>query len=448
MSYLLFQADARRLPIESGTVQCAVTSPPYFGLRDYGTAKWDGGDPACNHLSDATGGNPAQGPNIGNNNNNGPPFKDICGKCAAKRIDDQIGIEKTPQEYIDNIRAVFRELWRVLRDDGVVFLNLGDSYAGGGGYSPNSPSNLLNSKQSKNRGSKKGTSVPNGLKPKDQILIPHRVVIALQADGWYVRDTIIWDKRNPMTSSVRDRTTTAHEYIFLLTKSARYFYDAFAISEPAATKPHRCHGKKLDATRRDHNRLDEIWGTERRNKRSVWTIPLKSYKGAHFATFPIQLPTLCIQAGSSQKGCCPHCRAPWERIIEKKRVRTRPGTDTKIARTTVIESGNRDAGRHVSLSQEAGWQPTCKCSPHEPIPCLILDPFGGAQTTGVAAILLGRSYMGVDLNPKYLALGKKRLDRQISKMATPLFNLPNLTPEKAQQKSPAVVAGRQFGMFD
>jgi DNA modification methylase len=241
--------ELRKLPAES--VQCCVTSPPYWGLRDYG-------------------------------------------------IDGQLGLEKTPEEYVTKIVEIFREVSRVLRDDGTLWLNLGDSYAGCGGFSPNTPSNLNGSKQNTSVGSIKGTIKPRGLlKPKDLVGIPWRVAFALQADGWYLRSDIIWHKPAPMPESVTDRPTNSHEYIFLLSKSQRYYYDAEAIRDKAVVEGGRICGPKNDASRNDASTTGSIRGDGQfRNKRTVWTIATHPYKEAHFATFPEKLPKLCILAGS------------------------------------------------------------------------------------------------------------------------------------------------------
>jgi len=232
------------------SVQCCVTSPPYFGLRDYG-------------------------------------------------VDGQIGLEPTPEEYVDKMVRVFREVRRVLRDDGVLFLNLGDTYAAGG-LGPGS------GKQTTNFGSCNGSHIekprqaPAGLKPKDLVGIPWRVAFALQADGWWLRQDIIWSKPNPMPESVTDRCTKSHEYIFLLTKSARYYYDAEAVKEqsiePIRAREKRNGESAVDTKLRGFDCNCGCDGT--RNRRSVWTITTKPFKEAHFATFPPEIPEICIRAGS------------------------------------------------------------------------------------------------------------------------------------------------------
>jgi len=240
--------ELRNLPDES--VNCCVTSPPYWGLRDYGVA-------------------------------------------------GQLGLEKTPEEYVAHMVEVFREVRRVLRSDGTLWLNLGDSYAsntkGTGGPSD---------KQDSNAGSRyEPRKLVHGLKEKDLCGIPWRVAFALQSDGWWLRQDIIWAKPNPMPESVRDRCTKAHEYIFMLTKSARYWYDAGAISEKFSGVPYqgRDNGAIMNGDRKDKGRTIGMT-TATRNRRTVWTIATQPYPEAHFATFPQEIPELCIKAGCPKGG--------------------------------------------------------------------------------------------------------------------------------------------------
>jgi site-specific DNA-methyltransferase (cytosine-N4-specific) len=237
--------------IEEKSVQCVVTSPPYWNLRDYQTAEWQQGDKECDHVEKKPFGGSStlrdmslettkkevEGKSI--------QYKSKCKKCGAIRKDSQLGLEETPEEFIENMVKVFRGVKKSLKDDGTLWLNLGDSYS-----------------QTKN---------------KQLLGIPWRVALALQQDGWYLRQDIIWHKPNPMPESVKDRCTKAHEYIFLLSKSPQYYYDSDAIRD----KPN--YGEEVGA-----------------NKRSVWSINVKPYKEAHFATFPEKLPELCIKAGSKK----------------------------------------------------------------------------------------------------------------------------------------------------
>lgn len=350
------------LPAQS--VHCCVTSPPYFGLRDYGTATWEGGDAECDHLEMPCGMSAKNtlGPNgflpdtNAANVGRALQFRHKCQKCGATRIDSQIGLEPSPQAYVEQLVAVFREVRRVLRDDGTLWLNLGDSYAGGGNYRGISSESTLTEKQRSNRGATGVSQVlgargkDTGLKDKDLIGIPWRVALALQADGWYLRQDIIWAKPNPMPESVTDRCTKAHEYIFLLSKNARYYYDADAIAEDA-TKPVGSNGNfgnKDSAARLVSNLTGNMkpgaqyLTKETRNKRSVWEIATQPYSEAHFATFPPALIEPCILAG------CP-----------------KDGT--------------------------------------------VLDPFSGAGTTGLVADRLNRNALLIELNPQYSAMGQTRI---------------------------------------
>jgi len=262
---LLIKASARAIPLQDHSVQCIVTSPPYWGLRDYGTP-------------------------------------------------GQLGLEQTPDLYVTTMLKVFRECWRVMRDDGTLWLNLGDSY---NGYMANQRGTGLEVKRRYGLRSKE-------LKQKDLVGIPWRVAFALQADGWYLRSDIIWSKPNPMPESVTDRPTRAHEYLFLLTKSRRYYYDAKAIQEPAVYgdhprtvlglhKPLNTPGQpphtglhsgfKQDGHGRRHDGFNARWfdgarAPDTRNRRSVWTVATQPYSGSHFATFPEKLIEPCILAGS------------------------------------------------------------------------------------------------------------------------------------------------------
>jgi len=346
VGYQLLQGDCIQvLPtLPAASVHCVVTSPPYFGLRDYGH-------------------------------------------------DGQMGLEPTPSEYVQKLVAVFREVWRVLCDDGTVWLNLGDSYAGSwGNYSGQNRGNgsqreITNGSQAHQKAydGKEDWRPPtsnkmDGIKPKDLIGIPWMVAFALRADGWYLRSDIIWHKPNPMPESVQDRPTKAHEYLFLLAKSERYYYDSQAIAEPAVTndmrRPYGSQGawqldgrpeeqrpngklrgkagknafrgqgaERKNATgpaNRDGRDLKDVGTGPTRNKRSVWTVATRPYKGAHFATYPIELVRPCILA-------------------------------------------------------------SC------PVGGVVLDPFNGSGTTGAAAIGSGRQYIGIDINPEYIELAHKRL---------------------------------------
>ena len=382
------------------SVHCVITSPPYFGLRDYGTATWQGGKEDCDHSNFSA--------------------ELTCEGCGAQRIDSQIGLEPSPAEFVENMLIVFREIHRVLRDDGTLWLNLGDSYAGSGkGRNADGSANVdPNSKQATSLGTILGTlhkATPDGLKPKDLMGIPWRVAFALQADGWYLRQDIIWHKPNAMPSSVTDRCTTAHEYLFLLTKKPRYFYDAEAIKEPAVYAGDN-RGARGDARRgTTYNSMSGSTGTHR-NRRSVWSINTKPYKGAHFATFPPTLVEPCIKAGTSEFGCCAECGTPYIRLVEKGEP-VLQAWSAKGAGQYDIETGemrrtSREDGstlKHVVPTVTVGWERGCDCETDQVVPCTVLDPFAGAGTTLAVAKELGRYGVGCELNPEYAKLIEKRL---------------------------------------
>jgi len=343
--------------IEPESVQTVVTSPPYWGLRDYQTASWDGGSDDCDRKSHKTVNSTYKTPDHHREemaeNLFPTQYKDTCLKCGAKRIDSQVGMENTPDEYVDGLVDVFREIRRVLKKDGTVWLNLGDTYSGTG-----HKGDLVDPKYTEGRtGQKKAlNNKVQGLKPKDLVGIPWRVAFALQEDGWYLRSDIIWHKPNPMPESVTDRPTKSHEYIFLLSKSPHYYYDADAIREPYTEEMNRWGGQKLKAdgvsswdegTGHDTYRNRDLRPNDLgRNKRDVWTVNTKSFPEAHFATFPEKLIDTCIKAGSKEND-------------------------------------------------------------------IVLDPFSGAGTTGVVACKLNRTYIGIELNPDYAEMSKNRLARTV-----------------------------------
>jgi DNA modification methylase len=286
--------------LDEQCVQCCVTSPPYWGLRDYG-------------------------------------------------VDGQLGMESTPDEYTARMVEVFRDVRRVLRDDGTLWLNLGDSYAGVEGGAIDGRVRLR-SRTGYRYWRRSGRKMfGSGLKPKDLVGIPWRVAFALQADGWYLRQDIIWHKPNPMPESVTDRCTRAHEYIFLLSKASRYYYDHEQVKKPMTRAPHAPMNKKLDAGRNDHDQMGKVQGAGGlRNLRSVWTVTPKPIPEAHFAVFPPKLVEPCILAG------CP-----------------KGGT--------------------------------------------VLDPFMGAGTTGLVAAQHDRDFIGIELNPDYLEIARRRIEAERAK---------------------------------
>jgi DNA modification methylase len=388
MTWKLLQGDVldKLSEIETGTVQTCVTSPPYWNLRNYG-------------------------------------------------IDGQIGLEETPEEYVEKMVQVFREVKRVLRDDGTVWLNLGDSYANA---NPGSGGQCKLSGAGRNMTEARYTNIKrdvSSLKPKDLVGIPWRVAFALQADGWYLRSDIIWAKPNPMPESVTDRPTKAHEYIFLLSKSKRYFYDAEAIKEMAVSgedmgvlrsvvhtdgKYVAWHAKSIK-DRQDAGVDSKTAGTGFRNKRTVWTIATQPYSGAHFATFPPKLIEPCILAGTSPKAC-EVCGAPWERVVERQAGVSKECPKTQAAHEArggtgkpVGTVGKSGSGRIDGYSITTGWQPTCSCKNEGTGRCIVLDPFVGSGTTLWVAERFGRDSIGIELSPEYCELINKRMaNRQMT----------------------------------
>jgi DNA modification methylase len=446
MSYRIIVGDAleRLTELEAASVQTCVTSPPYWGLRDYGTATWEGGDDECDHLPPPTRASVTS--TLKNDGRPNPgakayeaatptPYRDECGKCGAKRIDSQLGLEPTPDEYVEKLVDVFRGVWRVLRDDGTLWLNLGDSYAGSWGNQGRKaergtqrPINgemltPVHDERYPSKGSNTGTPPP-GLKPKDLVGIPWRVAFALQADGWYLRSDVIWSKPNPMPESVTDRPTKAHEYLFLLTKSPRYFYDADAIRE-TFDAPEGPSGRRAIRPGVDTNGGGQASGEQfrgylenaGRNKRSVWTVSTQPYPGAHFATFPPKLIEPCVKAGTPPKACG-LCGAPWQRQTEHGEIQSTGGSKTGARASNMdtvsslgqsAEKGAFNTGEFIQRERiTTGWTATCEHDDDSGV-AVVLDPFNGAGTTGIVATRLERDYVGIELNPEYADMARRRI---------------------------------------
>ena len=399
--------------LPAGSVHCCVTSPPYWALRSY--------------LPDEH------------------PDKHL-----------ERGLEKTPDEYIASMVAVFREVWRVLRDDGCLWVNIGDSY-NAGTSAPSKPSKTADvggwtTRSGESAGALRVDAA--GLKPKDLVGIPWRLAFALQSDGWYLRQDIIWSKPATMPESVRDRCTKSHEYIFLLTKRPRYFWDAEAVKERATGKP--CGNTKPtkggieyeagNELLRVHRNLHKIAAATNRNRRSVWTINTEPFRGAHFATFPTKLVEPCILAGTSAAGCCEQCGKPWERETVSSRVPTRTGKNSKVNAIILDPQspyqqhngdicGNRDPRRHCTVTETTGWRPACTCNAPA-VPCTVLDPFGGSGTTAGVALYHRRNAILCELNPEYAAMVPGRIDDVILRMR-------KREAKRAQRKQLKPLAGQK-----
>jgi DNA modification methylase len=438
----------RSLP--TGLAQTCVTSPPYFSLRDYGTGTWEGGEAGCSHKVRSSEGvaralaSSTLGPNRDGvsgqqtNSHQQEGYRSICGKCGAKRVDQQIGLEATPEVYVARLVEVFREVRRVLHPTGTLWLNVGDSYSATGKSGGGKQGERWAECGADHTGPRGGkwSPAPPGYKPKDLLGLPWLLAFALRADGWYLRSEIIWGKPAPMPESVRDRPTRAHEQVFLFSVQPRYFYDQDAERVAATDYIPRTNGRERNVGGRVDGYTTPVGNVATpsggRNLWSYWTdIAPDPCPEAHFATFPFDLPARCIRLGSSARGQCPRCGAAWVRQTERKRRATRPGNESKVyvpgdnkqdqvgKRTytgfnqrwrEAQEIGNRDPLRHCTDVSTLGWAPSCECpGPPDPIPQLCLDPFAGAGTTLMAARALGRRAVGIELNPTYAALARRRI---------------------------------------
>ncbi len=432
-SFRLHTGDAltvlRTFPSES--IHCVVTSPPYWGLRDYGTARWEGGSSACDHRESSasrTAKSAASSTLVGSTKicHRSHMYRSTCGRCGARRIDQQIGAEETPDAYVARLVAVFREARRVLRRDGTLWLNLGDSYCntdkwGGGGRNPGK--HTVSADGSVPSWAVRGRRAPiSGLKPKDLIGIPWRVALALQADGWWLRADVIWSKPSVMPESIVDRPTRAHEYVFLLAKSPRYFFDAFAVREPCASldpshSSYRPNAVAIAKTGRKEfegkHRSARSYSEEGRNIRCVWTVATRPFRGAHFATFPPKLVEPAILAGTSEAGCCAACGAPRVRHVERVRTIDGEPADVRAFRSSDRKAPHPKQGvghwRIATVLRSRGWERSCACAEPVVAPCTVLDPFAGSGTTGAVATQHGRAFVGIDLNPEYVAMAAERL---------------------------------------
>ncbi len=373
----------RDLPARS--VQCVITSPPYWGLRDYGNGDDQIGNeriPDC--LGWATG----------------LP----CGEC-----------------FVCHMVQVFREVHRVLRDDGTLWLNLGDTYAGSmtGGTGPKSPEQATKRNEQKmfDRG-----NIETGIDKGNLVGVPWRTALALQADGWILRNDIVWSKSSQMPESVENRCTKSHEYIHMFTKKQDYFFDYVAIQEDSKSDPRNnvpvkfkptSKKDKLDtsdkirsaATSASMNGRDEV-PYDKTNKRDVWVLPTANYKGGHFATFSSRLITPCILSGTSEHGCCAVCYRPWERLVVRNGGvpsgdKTNDSRDRSFSSSrNGVESFTLDGV--IARKETGGWRKMCGCRTDEVVPCLVLDPFVGTGTTVATSLQLGRHGVGIDLSEKYL----------------------------------------------
>jgi hypothetical protein len=454
-----------------------------------------GCDPGCRHEWQVQKESKRRQTNLGNGGTIDPDRNDwivsseiesaFCHLCGGWR--GSLGLEPTVEIFVGHIVLIWRALWKVLRDDGTCFLNFGDSYAGGR-TGRDDASRLIAGMAGGHGGgnidhtaSNQGTrSPPPGLKPKDLIGIPWRVAFALQADGWYLRSDIIWAKGlsfcaeysgSCMPESVRDRPTKGHEYVFLLAKSKRYYYDGDGVRENHSSID-RLKGREPNFaphqwipgnTFGNNNRAggDGVgYNPAGRNLRTVWAINPGNFKGAHFATFPPALVEPMIKAGTSERGCCPSCGAQWERVTEREQDTLRPksrpvGASRGISPSDFRALGQPQQGSQIVRIETTGFRPTCTCGteypipqeeldadptllddfeiePFPPIPCTVLDPFLGSGTVADVARQLGRRWIGIELSKSYCD------DHIIPRLSEPLLEWaekqPDPDPEPVQME--------------
>lgn len=373
----LINANSLHIPLADQSVHMVATSPPYFGLRDYGVADQLGLEPLHDCLAWAKGEEP-------------------CGRC-----------------FVCNLRLVARELWRVLRDDGTLWLNLGDSYGRGKrvdnvndnkrGASANTGHVSLTAAKAYGQGTRAH------LTEKSLIGVPWRVALALQADGWTLRSDVIWSKPNPMPESVTDRPTKAHEYVFLFSKGAKYFYDHEAVKELSKAdwgtrdwSNGKYHNEGSGLT--PHNGLNKSYIVA--NKRTVWEVSTKPYPGSHFATWPPDLVEPMIKVSTSVVGACLACGRQWVRVVVKGEAVPIPGNPNPVNEYAAA-SGHSNGQGKTTLHRtrpvlSSSFTPACTCD-CDPVPAIVFDPFAGSGTTLMVARRLGRAGVGLDLSYAYLS---------------------------------------------
>lgn len=466
MTAHLVRGDARMLPLADKSVQLIVTSPPYMNLRSYGgqTSIW-GGDPECSHslendpmVRPMTGGTgaaskkqvtnagsqfgnawvevdeyhnrgdssagPKQKSNLGAVTGRGAVRFATCKLCGAWR--GELGGEKNVADFIAHLIEVFRECGRVLRNDGVMFINIGDSYGGSGKGPTTAASTLMNG-----RGVAAGTKVVTRTqqlrqgftdrvtsgRPKSLSLVPERLAIALADDGWVIRSRIAWCKKAPMPESAKDRPTSAWEHLWMVTKQGRYFYDADAVRQDSTSPEQDEHNQRYakvyeasdaNAEYRQPGNVNSLGihsrpGPGGANLRNFWLLSPDPYAGQHFATFPRELVRRCVSAGSSEYGACVACGAPWRRTTETEYRRHEKWFGHKQAARHSRGSAGQSYNEPI-VTRTTGWATTCKCGSAAGVrPCIVLDPFAGSFTAPFVAAQLGRTGIGVELSPDYIA---------------------------------------------
>lgn len=466
--YEILQGDAldvlKKLPSES--VHCVITSIPYWAMRVYDIAPqwWEIESAHQNHYHDME---------VEKADKTKGAF------CSCGAWFGCLGLEPDLDLFVDHIVLIFKEVKRVLRHDGTLWLNIGDCY-GQGGARANKQKLIDDRRRAQEKGYASGAfagtskgqdraaaTIGGEIKAKDLCGQPWRVAFALRADGWHLRSDIIWMKRNALPESVKDRPSKQHEYIFLLSKSKKYYYDRFGIQEPISAEtgarylravsgnhkytqgaPGQGIQRGLDGARpnRTKDRAAAMSVPSKRNKRTVWDIPTNSFKGAHFAAFPLALPATCLLAGTSEKGCCVTCEAPFERVTRPSAAyASRLGKAYNHHMEDLTEGHKIKAASVTSDYLTVGWRPTCghyqayydsmplaknprkrarqiaartrvnrlKRAPllgdYPTKPCVVLDPFMGAGTSALAALINGRDALGIELSEKYIEIAHKRI---------------------------------------
>ena len=323
-------------------------------------------------------------------------------------------MEKTPEQYINKLIEVFKEIKRILHPSGICWINIGDTYYNYRGNTDYQTKQTISNSEAcvMNSPSGKRNYKSNNLKSKDLIGIPWMLAFALRDDGWYLRQDIIWSKGNPMPESVKDRCTKSHEYVFLLTKSQHYFYDADAIQEKATG-----YDRKNDDTSygdngvdfQEHSGYNKLNNSFVRNKRSVWNINTKPFKDAHFAVFPEELSKTCIKASVSKKGNCSICGEPYVRDFEYGEIGNKDTRDYMRGIYPNRPTSTQSVKMEFKPKKFIGWKQSCNCKNNQIIKPIIIDPFFGSGTTGVVAKKLMCNYIGIELNPNYVKIAKDRL---------------------------------------
>lgn len=408
--YKTINGSAHAIDLPSESVHAIITSPPYFNLRAYH------GDQAVDWSAVEFLPMPGMQP------------------MTVPAWRGSLGNEPTIDMYIAHLVLCLREWWRVLRNDGVLFCNLGDSYNGSGGAGGDYNAGGIKDGQPKFKGNKVA-----GLKPKDLCMVPQRFALAAQADGWYVRQEIIWAKGvsflpdyagSCMPESVQDRPVRGHEQVWMLTKRAKYFWDQEAVKEESAGKlpygdkenfkqnsesAQGKHGKTSMFSGGSREEYIEKYYNSGRSIRSVWVINPSSYPGSHYAVFPEKLVEPMVKAATSAHGVCPNCGSPWTRVVERSGSNWE---DRKASGAPMRYGMNNNKGEVItnyggSQAVTTGWQPTCTCNAGGPIPATILDPFAGSGTTLRVALRLGRHAIGVDISDVYL---KEHVEDRVSNL--------------------------------